>query len=331
MIIRRQITNNFTIVPNEAILDTRLSISARWLLIYLLSRPNDWEVRINDIQKQADIGRDKAYGMIKELIAIGWVRKDEFRQKEGRWGGVEYVVMDQPGEPASDPLPENPDAVEPVAENQHPTKNEETPKTESTNLSSDDALAEEFEEFWAAYPKRQNNPKAPAKAKYLNARRRLLVSRLTLVNAAKAYARSRENEDPKFTKMAATWLNQRCWEEWAQAEPEIALKPVVTQKISNEDMDRLVEAFHYEPNAVRVRVAEAIFHQKAANQLEDIIEAAQKYHMLIKRQREEGFEVTPVSMEAFIKFKWRDMDRYEFCRVGQLMRLSVRLKREYAE
>lgn len=75
-----------------------------------------------------------------------------------------------------------------------------------------------FEEFWAAYPTKTGTSKKNAKAKFLAALK--LAKPEDLIRAASAYAKSRDREDPKFTKHAEFWLSGQFWESWL-TEPEI--------------------------------------------------------------------------------------------------------------
>lgn len=82
-----------------------------------------------------------------------------------------------------------------------------------------DAASGCFEEFWKIYPSRQNhqNPKKPARDKF-----RAAVKSGTdpgaIIAGARQYAENVKatGTDPKFVAQAATWLNQRRWED----EPE---------------------------------------------------------------------------------------------------------------
>jgi hypothetical protein len=47
MIIRRKVNRHFTTVPNEPVNDEGLSFEALGLLTYLLSRPDDWQVCVD--------------------------------------------------------------------------------------------------------------------------------------------------------------------------------------------------------------------------------------------------------------------------------------------
>ena len=346
MIIRRQLTANFTMIPNDAILDERLSIGARWLLCYLLSRPNDWEVRIADIQKKGAVGREKAYAMVKELIAVGWVRKDEARQKDGKWNGIEYVVMMEPEVVASAeiPLPKNPYTAEPHPANHHLTKNSSSPNTESTKFSAEaEAVLEaDFDEFWAAYPKRPNNPRRPALKAYLKARKKKGVTKEQLLADVGRYAAYMAGRPAKFIAHASTWLNGEHWDndygeggkvidayqsiaKGGNGGHPVARGQEAVEKIGREDLDRLERDYNFDQRVDQIVVAETILRQGA--NIEDIIEAAQKYRLLVRQQQADGLNVMPPSLETFVKFRWRDMDRLEFCRVGQLMKLSVRPKK----
>lgn len=122
MIIRRKHNSAFTVVPNAIAADQRLSIGARWLMTYLLSKPDDWIVRAGDIMRVADIGKYKAYALVKECIAAGYIR----REKHGD-GSINYEVRDE----ANRPVPENQDqATHPVPEN--PDQDNPDPKNRDT-------------------------------------------------------------------------------------------------------------------------------------------------------------------------------------------------------
>jgi len=110
MIIRRRRTRNFTVVPNELWQDERLSLEARGMQAYLLSLPDDWEVRIAHLMKWAKVGRDKARRIISELVEAGWIVREQSRDpKTNAFTGVSYIVRDESSdESVSEPEPENP-------------------------------------------------------------------------------------------------------------------------------------------------------------------------------------------------------------------------------
>ena len=58
-IVRREHRAHFTILPNAIFLDQHLSIEAKGVLGYLLSRPNKWSVRLEQVGRILNIGRRK--------------------------------------------------------------------------------------------------------------------------------------------------------------------------------------------------------------------------------------------------------------------------------
>ena len=162
MIIRRQLTANYTAVPNEVFTNQSLSICARWLIGYLLTKPDHWVVRVADIQNVGGIGRDKAYALLKELIEVGYIVKHESREA-GTYHEVEYIVMDSP-ETTSDvslsPIPEKPYPVKPYPVNTEPSKYLELVSTDTLDTSvSKDAR----DELWQAIPRVSKHTGIPEK------------------------------------------------------------------------------------------------------------------------------------------------------------------------
>ena len=137
-------TKNFTIVDNAIIEHRALSVRARLALIHLLSKRDDWVLQIGDLRRVLgtagrDLGRDTAYAVVCELVAVGYIEKEQLLGPDGRFLGVRYTVWDEPvqmrlppdsggtvgndlahaeTEPrTSEPLPENQETVETVLEN----------------------------------------------------------------------------------------------------------------------------------------------------------------------------------------------------------------------
>ncbi len=60
-IIKTKRNVNFTTIPNSLVNDTRLKWSDLGLLVYLLSKPETWAVRVDALVKERGIGRDAVY------------------------------------------------------------------------------------------------------------------------------------------------------------------------------------------------------------------------------------------------------------------------------
>ena len=104
MIIRHKHTGSFTVVPNAIFNDDRLSLTAKGLLGYLLSRPRNWEVRHDQLQRKLDIGRKLLSKLLNELREAGYLERDEEqgRDDQNRFTTLNYVVRDIPELTAAD-------------------------------------------------------------------------------------------------------------------------------------------------------------------------------------------------------------------------------------
>ncbi|OOG73858.1 hypothetical protein B0E45_06085 [Sinorhizobium sp. A49] len=94
--IRRGVRNaRYAAIPNHVFEDARLSMEARWLLSYLLSKPDNWTVVLRDITNKGGCGRDKARKMIAELVEFGYAEREQHRD-DGKFGSSMLVIFDEP-------------------------------------------------------------------------------------------------------------------------------------------------------------------------------------------------------------------------------------------
>jgi DnaD/phage-associated family protein len=101
--------NPYVIIDKRPLEKPYMSWKAKGLLSYLLSRPDDWTVRLGDLVKRST---DKAHATrqaLRELIIVGHMRQVEYRHPSGKYAGTVYEVHETP-------LYENPLAVFPKAE-----------------------------------------------------------------------------------------------------------------------------------------------------------------------------------------------------------------------
>lgn len=103
MIIRSKRTQNFTVIPNLILNDLSLDWKELGLFVYLLSKPDEWEVSIAHLVKQRKAGEDAIRNMLKSLRAAGYV----VMQRKGD-GSVDWHIFDTP-QNGKTPNRENPD------------------------------------------------------------------------------------------------------------------------------------------------------------------------------------------------------------------------------
>ena len=131
-IIRAPRRNRYLVLDQRIIDDTRLSWAARGMLAYLLSRPDNWEVRVTDLQRRGNLGRDGTYRLISDLRSTGYVEFQQTRDALGRIRGGSYIVREIP----NPPHPESPDTAVPEPAAPYPVNPEALTTTEVNLLPS---------------------------------------------------------------------------------------------------------------------------------------------------------------------------------------------------
>jgi hypothetical protein len=96
MIFHAEKRSGFLMVSKEAINDPRLSLKAKGLLCYLLSKPPDWVPRIEDICNHCCDGRDSVQSGLKELQEFGYAVLLVPRSESGKVSGREWSIFESP-------------------------------------------------------------------------------------------------------------------------------------------------------------------------------------------------------------------------------------------
>jgi len=101
VIIRRRHTKNFTVIGNALFDDERLQADEVGILAFLLSRPNDWEVRRPALMRRWGYGEKAIKRVLFSLIGAGWCIARKTRLSNGTFNII-YEVRDEPGPPLSE-------------------------------------------------------------------------------------------------------------------------------------------------------------------------------------------------------------------------------------
>lgn len=116
-IFRSTHVRDYTVFSNKLIAEPSLSFRAKGVLLYLISKPEDWKTRIKDIQKHGKEGRDAIRNAIAELTNAGYIVRRQVRGDSGSFAGTEYLVFESPqteNPKAGNPTPGKPDAENPT-------------------------------------------------------------------------------------------------------------------------------------------------------------------------------------------------------------------------
>ena len=141
-IFRRAHTAAYVTVANTLARDEALSHQARGILLWLLSYPVDWDVKIGAlVTPKNKIASVRA--AVQELEDEGYVYRTRERDAAGRLGPTLFMVYEEPltadkrsgSERRNKPRTENRN-VEPHTENQHVDKREKAPHTDLPHVEN---------------------------------------------------------------------------------------------------------------------------------------------------------------------------------------------------
>ncbi len=94
--VRKDKENPYVLVNKYCINDNTISWKAKGILLYMLSKPDDWKLYENEIVKNAKCGRESTRTGIQELIDAGYIDRKRRRSKVGKFEGYEYDVYEVP-------------------------------------------------------------------------------------------------------------------------------------------------------------------------------------------------------------------------------------------
>lgn len=98
----------YTRVFNELIMDGRLRLQTKMVLIMMLSKPPNWDFSIRGMATVAGVTKDTMSKMMKELEAAGYIRKKEQQRNEnGCFAKTGYLVA---GKPLFASMPNSPES-----------------------------------------------------------------------------------------------------------------------------------------------------------------------------------------------------------------------------
>ena len=94
--IKKDRDNPYVMANKAFIYDKRLSFKAKGIMIYLMSRPDDWQVYESEIVKHSLDGRRSVSAGIKELIEAGYIHRKQLRDNKNQFSRYEYIVHEIP-------------------------------------------------------------------------------------------------------------------------------------------------------------------------------------------------------------------------------------------
>ena len=158
--IGKRIDGPYTVIGNAAAQDSSLSWKAKGLLIYLLSLPKDWNIRLSELARHATDGIDSTRKAMDELLNAGYIQRGaRIRKPDGKLGDYVYLVTG-----VRDDLPEleKPTLEKPTQENPTLQNKEITKETKNKRNTEYITHFESWWDDWKAKATRKPGRKAKA-------------------------------------------------------------------------------------------------------------------------------------------------------------------------
>ena len=210
-------SGSFVTVHKDFIHDDNLSWKAKGILLYLLSRPDDWQVYETEIVKHSSDGLSGLKSGIKELEQVGYIQRNRKRDDKGRLKEYEYLVYEQPNHIRFSNVGKtnvgNSYIGKTYVGESHTTNNNSTNNdltnnnntNNDSNTSATDVTRERFEEWWKLYDKKLDKKKAFSLFKSALKEH----SYETIMNGTREYLKTITNK--QYQKYPKTFLSQESY------------------------------------------------------------------------------------------------------------------------
>lgn len=196
-------TEKFVTLPNTLAQDRNLSFEARGLLAYLLSKPENWEIRETDLKNEGTCGSHRVRRILKELIAANYIIKKRDRDPDGTFTKVIFEVFPEPQTPGKPSTCQKSTVDNPPVKKQLHTKERTLQNTDLTKTADGGY----FDDFWMVVPKKVG--KGAARTAFAKAIKK--ADPKTIVKAMYRYSKETETIDQKYVPHPETWLNGERW------------------------------------------------------------------------------------------------------------------------
>jgi hypothetical protein len=142
--------SGYYVLQNHITNDNRLTWAARGILIFLLAKPDHWEVSTQALIAETagtrnPLGRDGVRAALSELIEAGYMTRTPRRIAGGVWSGYDYRVCETPetAKPGPDdpPEPAKPATAKPGPANPAPLVSTDSKEVLNKTLVSTDKAA----------------------------------------------------------------------------------------------------------------------------------------------------------------------------------------------
>lgn len=115
-IFRIEKSENYTVMSNQHLRNSALSLKAKGLLSQMLSLPDEWDYTLSGLAAINKESKDAIRSAVQELEKAGYIERRQTQDESGKFAGNEYVIHEQPVSTAPEAdcdIPGNVDTEEP--------------------------------------------------------------------------------------------------------------------------------------------------------------------------------------------------------------------------
>lgn len=111
-ILRTHKTRDYTVMSNHHLNNPKLSLKAKGLMSFMLSKPDTWDFSINGLKAQLKEGRDSISSTLNDLEENKYLIREQARDNGGVFQKNIYHIFEKPT--SGLPITENPTSDNPI-------------------------------------------------------------------------------------------------------------------------------------------------------------------------------------------------------------------------
>ena len=93
--VKKDKNHPYVMIKKDTLRDPELSLKAKGLMAFLLSKPDDWEIYAGQLATELAEHRQTVGRIIKELIKAGYCKRESQRTGKGKYFGYEYTIYEE--------------------------------------------------------------------------------------------------------------------------------------------------------------------------------------------------------------------------------------------
>ncbi|MFF7046698.1 DnaD domain protein [Streptomyces massasporeus] len=197
-------SGDFVTVHKAFVFDNKLSAKAKGILLYFLSRPDNWQIYTSEVVKHMNDGQKSINSGIQELIKSKYVHRIQKRTDNGIFNGYEYLVYEKPTEM---PFSENGLSANGKTENRKgQTTNNNSTNNDLTNNNSTNNVTDETSKSFQYISNNLEIIQSPLKAQQLEeAIKDFKDNKLEIVTVATDYCKENNKGVNYLIKVLENW------------------------------------------------------------------------------------------------------------------------------